>query len=909
MQLSKDQFAVLSELLDEGLELPQLSRGEWVEGLSEPFAGAKAILRKMLAQEASGEAEEFLATLPKFPAAGESTPGSQKAGLQPGARIGVYVLAREIGQGGMSTVWLARRTDELVKRPVALKLPHLHLQSARFAERFARERDILANLTHPHIAHLYDAGISAEGQPFLAMEFIAGEPLTQYCTAHQLAVDERLQLFLQVLEAVDYAHAQSVIHRDLKPSNILVREDGQVVLLDFGIAKLLVDGQSEQTELTLHGGAALTPHYASPEQIRGDTLGSATDIYSLGVLLYELLSGQPPYELTGSTRQALEAAILSTDPRPPSDVVTQRTQSGETPAEPKTLRNRLRGDLDTIVLKALKKSPAERYPTVAAFAEDLRRYLRGDTVSARPDTLWYRLTRRARRHRSTVQGAAIAGLAVAAVAVAVIIALEGGWVSNHYGAADTAGKPASLATTINSKSIAVLPFLDMSENKDHEYLSDGMTEQLINELTQLSSFRVSARTSSFYFKGKQSTVAEIAKALNVTTVVEGSVRRVGDQVRITVQLIDARNGFHLWSHAYDRDFKDILEVQSSVATSIAQALNVTLTPDDSAKLALGGTKNPAAYDAYLRAEQQLLIANDSKANADAALALFDQAIALDPNYAYAYTGRARALATLAVFHLDAATRDDVRRQALAAGERAVALAPQLGEAYATLAITRAYGLLDFAGAAPDFNRAIALSPGNARVQRLYAEFSSALGHHEQAVAAARRALSLDPQNLLSHIALGRALFNSRNYRDALLAFHDAEALKADSKYLQGNLVATLIATGQLEQARQRCESKTITLSDDNRHWCLALVYHSLGNQSKAELELAELKALAGDEAAYGYAGIYAQWGDATTALAWLAKAEQQRDPSLQSLRVAPLLDPLRSYPEFHAIEDRLKLPP
>jgi len=196
VQLSKDEFAVLSELLDEGLDLSEASRGAWLEGLSEPFAGAKAILRKMLAQEASGEAQEFLTTLPKFAAAGDAAPDPHRSGLAPGARLGVYILIREIGQGGMSTVWLARRTDELVKRLVALKLPHLHLQSARFAERFARERDILANLTHPHIAHLYDAGISAEGQPFLAMEFVAGEPLTQYCTAHQLGIDERLQLFL-----------------------------------------------------------------------------------------------------------------------------------------------------------------------------------------------------------------------------------------------------------------------------------------------------------------------------------------------------------------------------------------------------------------------------------------------------------------------------------------------------------------------------------------------------------------------------------------------------------------------------------------------------------------------------------------------------------------------------------------
>jgi TolB-like protein/DNA-binding winged helix-turn-helix (wHTH) protein/Tfp pilus assembly protein PilF len=505
----------------------------------------------------------------------------------------------------------------------------------------------------------------------------------------------------------------------------------------------------------------------------------------------------------------------------------------------------------------------------------------------------------ARKNRRWIAFGAIA----MGITLAVVLVQEGLWPRT------SSPTPTRASVGATEHSIVVLPFLDMSENKDQQYFADGMTEQLINELAQLSSLRVSARTSSFYFKGKQSTVAEIAKALNVTTVVEGSVRRVDNQVRITVQLIDAGNGFHLWSQAYDRDFKDILEVQSSVAASIAQALNVTLTPDDSAKFALGSTQNPDAYDVYLRAEQRLLMGLDSEPTTRAALALFDQAIALDPNYAVAYTGRARTLDGLAVFHVDARGRDDVRRQALSAGERAVELAPQLGEAHAALAITRAYGLLDFAGAAPEFERAIALSPGNARVQRLYAEFSSVLGHHSQALAAARRAVTLDPKNLLTRVTLGRAFHNSRNYHDALLAFHDAEAIKPDSNYLQGSIAASLIASGQLEQARQHCESKSVTLNDDNRHWCLALVYHSLGTQSTAEHELAQLKAIAGDEAALGYAEIYAQWGDINTALTWLAKAEQRREPGLQSLRVDYLLDPLRSTPQFHAIEARLNLPP
>ena len=905
MRIPAEHLVALSSLLDEAMDLPEDARGAWLEGLPEPFPGAKVLLAKMLAEDASAGRDVFFDTMPKIAA---DTVSAQRSGLQTGSRVGIYVLVREIGEGGMATVWLARRTDELIQRPVALKLPHLHLQNARFAERFARERDILANLTHPHIAHLYDAGISPEGQPFLAMEFVSGEPLTDYCTKQTLGLDERLQLFLQVLSAVEYAHTQGVIHRDLKPSNILVRKGGQVVLLDFGIAKLIVDGQAGQTELTLHGGVALTPHYASPEQIKGEALGPATDVYSLGVLLYELLSGQRPYELTGSTRGALEQAILFTEPRRPSEVVTQRTRTGDTSTSPETPRSRLRGDLDTIVLKALKKSPTDRYATADAFAEDLRRYLRGDAVSARPDTITYRLRKLAFRHRSALKGAALAAFAV--TTFAIIATFNAKWISNH-GAQEmlSTAAPGTVADKIDTKSVAVLPFVDISETKDQQYFADGMTEQLINELAQLSDVRVSARTSSFYFKGRQSTVAEIAKRLAVATVVEGSVRRVGNQMRITVQLIDAGSGFQLWSNVYDSDLRDVLNVQSSVATSIAQALNVTLTPDDAARVTLGETQNPAAYDAYLRAEQQLAMGHDTEATTRGALALFDQAIALDPGYAQAYAGRARSLGVLAVFHVDAGSRDEVRRQAVAAGERAVALAPQLGEAHATLAITRAYGLLDFAGAAPEFDRALALSPGNARVQRFYAEFSSALGHHLRALAAARRAVSLDPQNVSTHITLGRVLHNARHYHEALIAFHDAEALQSGSNYISGNIAGTLIASGQLQQAREYCESKLVALDEDNRHFCLALVYHRLGAQSTAERELALLKARAGDEAAFGYAEIYAQWGDTRASLAWLAKADLRRDPSLQSLRVNYLLDSLRNYPDFHVIEEHLRLPP
>jgi TolB-like protein/Flp pilus assembly protein TadD len=603
------------------------------------------------------------------------------------------------------------------------------------------------------------------------------------------------------------------------------------------------------------------------------------------VVLFVLLSGGSPYDLDGASRQTLERAILATEPAAPSH-----------------RRRAWARDLDNIVLKALKKSAVERYPSAGEFAADIRRYLRREPVIAQPDTPAYRFKKLAHRHRSALKGAAVAAIAIFTGLAAV--ALNRGWPT-----------PDRVATTIvprtapiDPKSVAVLPFVDLSEQKDQGYLSDGLSEELIGRLANIAELRVPASASSFYFKGRQTSIAEIGTALRVANVLEGSVRRAGDQVRITVQLIDATTGFHRWSQSYQRDFKDVLQVQSDVAGAIAQALQVSLTGQEIAQIGTGGTLNPEAYESDLRAEQRLASSLDKKADAGAALALFDHAIALDPNYALAYTGRARALATLAVFHSDSKEREGVRQQALAAAQRGVALAPELGETHVALAITLAYGLLDFQDAGPEFDRALELAPGSARVQRLFAEYSSAIGHHAQAIAAAQRAVSLNPQDVGSHMTLGRAFHNARRFNEALLAFHDAEALRPKSSWIEGNIAGTMIAAGHLEAARQRCESDSLGLSEQNRDYCLALVYHRLGRQTDAENALGQLRAKAGDEEALAYAEIYSAWGDTSKALAWLLTADKQRDPGFQSIRVNYLLDPLREFPEFRAIEAHMRFP-
>ncbi len=343
------------------------------------------------------------------------------AGLTAGALIGPYRLLRELGQGGMGVVWLAERADGAPKRPVALKLPILSLHDRTMADRFARERDILAQLAHPCIARLYDAGVTHGGQPYFALEYVEGEKITTYCDTRRLGLKQRLQLFLQVLSAAQHAHTNLIVHRDLKPANILVTREGSVRLLDFGIAKLVTEGEGNASELTRLGSRALTPDYASPEQIAGRTISTSSDVYSLGVVLYELLAGARPYRLKRDTRRGLEDAIIEAEPTRPSQAATGESAAQARSVTAKRLARSLRGDLDTIVLKALGKQPSQRYATADAFAQDIERYLSGKTVLAQPESAWYRARKFVLRNKLAVGSAAAV---IAALSLGLGIALR-----------------------------------------------------------------------------------------------------------------------------------------------------------------------------------------------------------------------------------------------------------------------------------------------------------------------------------------------------------------------------------------------------------------------------------------------------------------------------------------------------
>ncbi|HUQ08802.1 MAG TPA: serine/threonine-protein kinase, partial [Steroidobacteraceae bacterium] len=414
MKRDAAEIAALSRLLDAALELPAEQRDTWIEQLPADHDTLKPALRKLLNMPPAGNNTYTLSDVSRqVHVALQGAAGAAEA-LQfgPGARVGPYELIRELGRGGMGTVWLARRTEGLTRRNVALKLPHPGLLHAEFAARMARERDILESLTHPNIARLYDAGVTQAGQPWLALEYVEGVPLNVYCDNKRLGLRERLALFAQVLQAIQHAHSHLVIHRDLKPANILVTDAGVAMVLDFGIAKLTVAGATAETALTQFGGRALTPDYASPEQITGQPLTTASDVYSLAVILYELFTGERPYKLARGSAAALEEAILAADVRRPSQAVGDEAKAHLRAASAKKLARELRGDLDTIVLTGLRVRLEERYRTADAFALDVDHYLAGRAISARPESWWEATRRFVGRHKLAVGSATVVVLAL-----------------------------------------------------------------------------------------------------------------------------------------------------------------------------------------------------------------------------------------------------------------------------------------------------------------------------------------------------------------------------------------------------------------------------------------------------------------------------------------------------------------
>ncbi len=546
--------------------------------------------------------------------------------------------------------------------------------------------------------------------------------------------------------------------------------------------------------------------------------------------------------------------------------------------------------------------------TPPAFVERVRRLLLGDpaqeptrSASAAPATrkpvlpLW----------RS--KAALLVTIAVVVLALGYLVANR--LVLSKHGA-QLGAVPGSVAqrapdTGFNPPphSIAVLPFVNLSGDKEQEYFSDGLAEELLNSLSRINELQVAGRTSSFYFKGKDVDLGTIARKLNVGSVLEGSVRRSGNTIRVTTQLVNTVTGFHLWSETYDRDLKDVLKLQTDIAEAVTGSLRVALLGGLAEKIELGGTRNPSAFDAYLRGRRSVLL-NTDKSFQDA-IAQFSEAIRQDPDYALAFASRSRVFSYVAT----GSTMRETFDKAHADAKRAIALAPDLGEGHLALAVAYELGSLDFAKANNEFERALSLASGNVPTLWRYAHFAVRMGRTERAISAARRAVVLDPLQIIGWEFLASTLYYAREYSEAVTAWKEALALRPDYPLYKVGLGVAYNALGDLQSARAACEDADESIGADYKQACLSITYDKLGRHADAEAMLTKIRASQGDADAVLYAMIYAQWGSTSKALEWLDTAVRLRASDLEALKVSPALDPLRKEPRFQAMERELKFPP
>jgi serine/threonine protein kinase len=815
-----------------------------------------------------------------------------------GRHLGVYELRRRVGQGGMAAVFLAVRADGEYRQQVAIKLVLPGLEKDKILSRFRKERQTLAGLDHPNIVKLLDGGSTAEGLPYLVMDYVEGSPIDKHCDSHKLSVDERLRLFIKVCEAVQHAHQKLVIHRDLKPGNILVTADGVPKLLDFGIAKVL-EPDEELQALTQTGGRCMTPVYASPEQVRGRSVTAATDIYSLGVVLYELLTGHRPYRLKEHTASEMERAICEQEPETPSTAVnrveSETSSDGTTvtttpevvsqtrEGQPERLRRRLRGDLDNIVLKALQKEPERRYSSVEEFSRDIARHLRCLPVKARHSTLTYRISRLVQRHKIEAGAAPVFVLMLAATAWSTF---------QSFGHRDrTPGSP-----SMRIRSLAVLPLGNLSGDPAQEYLSDGMTDALITDLAQIGSLKVISRNSIAKYKKTDKPLPKIARELNVDAIVEGTVQRSSDRVRITAQLVYAPSDKHLWANSYERELRDVFALERDVAQEIAKNIQTQLKMPKQPY-----SVNAKALDAYLRGTYYLNRITEEETRK--AQQYFQQAIDSDPNFAPAYVGM--ALAHEGVFQ--GSTEDTA--MAGRAARRALELDPTLSDAWATLGKIK-LDSWDWAGMEQDYRKALELNPNNAKAHEEFGALLDANGRLDEGLRECQVAQELDP----NHEHLSTALYDRREFDRSI----DIELIMLrndpDNAVLHHNLYLNYEAKGMYKDAVQHlgqmCALAGFPQLAVNLDKAFAISGYRGAIREYAE-QLEHLHATKQVFVPVNLAGFYTTLGDKDRAFYWLEQAYKHgpgQGIALWMMKVYVALDPLHSDPRFKDLVHRIGLP-
>jgi serine/threonine protein kinase/tetratricopeptide (TPR) repeat protein len=775
-----------------------------------------------------------------------------------GEQIGAYRVVRELGGGGMGAAYLAVRADETYEKTVAIKVLKRGMDTEAVLRRFRHERQILAGLDHPNIARLLDGGTTADGLPYFVMEYAEGVPIDRYCDDRHLSIRERISVFRQVCDAVRHAHTHRVIHRDLKPGNILVTADGVPKLLDFGISKVLTADAAESTESTAFS-RAMTPQYASPEQMRGATVTTASDVYSLGLLLYELLTGRRAYNLDGLTLQQVDQTVCV-----------------EEPVRPSTYRRELAGDLDNIVLMALRKDPARRYARVEDLSDDLLRHLDGRPVRARSDDVSYRAGRFLQRHRVRAIEVALLLLLLAAAGVT--------WWSSRDG-------PIRSSATVES--LAVMPFVVKDGGPDADFLSDGLAEGLIDGLSRLPPLKVLSRGTVLGFKGRAVDPRSIGRDLHVQHVVLGSLVEANGQIDLEIEVVDGRDGHRVWANRYSETMAGLSGLRDRLVREVAAGLRVD---PSSAAVVRRHSNDSEAYQLYLRG--RYLWNKRTEDGFTRGLEYFRQALAKDPRYALAYTGIADCYNLLGIWGAMAPheAMPKVKEAALAA----IAIDNTLAEAHTSLAFVHWVYDWDWAAAGREFEEALRLDPSYATAHDWYAYYLASMGRFDEALAQVKQAQAIEPVSLSISTDVGEIYYWSRQYERAVEQLRSVLQIEPEFPMARNILGLTYLKTGDLAMAVEELEAARRLSPGPRTMSTLAYGYGAAGARAKAKKTLDELRDLSKQRytSAFALAVAYAGAGDAEQALSALEVAFAERSDTMAVLRVYPVVDGLRNEPRF-----------